>query len=170
MERTSFADMYCSVARTLEVVGDWWTLLILRDVFMGVRRFDEIQRSLGVARNILSTRLRGLVDSGILERRPYQTRPPRYEYILTEKGLDLFPIVVALSRWGDRWEFGSTAAPVVMVHRVCGHDSEAMTVCSHCGSALLADDVEFVRPEQNHADVGHLRQLERGAGNQRLSG
>jgi hypothetical protein len=104
-----------------------------------------------------------LVDGGILERRPYQTRPPRFEYFLTEKGLDLFPIVVALSRWGDRWEFGSTGAPVVMVHRVCGHDSEAQTVCSHCGSELLADDVEFVRPEQDQVDIGHLPQLERGA-------
>lgn len=148
MERTSFAEMSCSMARTLEVVGDWWTLLIIRDVFMGTHRFDDFERSLGVARNILSTRLRSLVDSGILERRPYQTRPERFEYVLTEKGVDLFPIVVALIRWGDLWEFGSKPAPVAVVHRSCGHDSQAQTVCSHCGSVLHADDVDWVYREE----------------------
>jgi DNA-binding HxlR family transcriptional regulator len=161
MERTSFAEMDCPVARTLEVVGDWWTLLIIREVFMGGRRFDQIQRRLGVARNILTTRLRGLIESGILERRPYQTRPPRFEYLLTEKGLDLFPIVVALNAWGDRWQFGSDAVPVKMVHRTCAHDSQAQTVCGHCGSVLHSDDIEYVFSDEYQAavDLGRQQQV-----------
>src|SRR3954462_7637079 len=95
----------CSVARALEVVGERWTLLVLRDAFLGVRRFDDFQRSLGVARNILQARLERLVDEGLLERQPYQERPPRYEYRLTEKGIELWPAIVALMKWGDRYLF-----------------------------------------------------------------
>src|SRR5712692_2233716 len=103
MRRTSFSDMDCSVAQTLEVIGEWWTLLILRDSFQGVRRFDDFQRRLGVARNVLTQRLDRLVEQGILARRQYQDRPARYEYRLTAKGLDLYPVVIALMDWGDRW-------------------------------------------------------------------
>src|SRR5687767_5069851 len=103
MRRTSFADMNCSIAQALEVVGEWWTLLILRDVFLGVRRFDDFQKRLGIARNVLADRLDTLVERGILERRPYQDRPPRDEYVLTEKGRDLLPVIHALREWGDRW-------------------------------------------------------------------
>src|SRR5688572_13736246 len=124
MKRTSFEDMNCSVARTLEVVGEWWTMLVVRDAFLGVRRFEEFQRRLGIARNVLSARLQTLVDHGILERREYQTRPVRYEYRLTEKGLDLYPVLVSLLRWGDRWQAGPDGPPVVLVHEECGHDAE----------------------------------------------
>ena len=95
-------DQVCSIARTLEVLGERWTLLVIRDVFNGKRRFDQIQENLGVARNVLSTRLARLVDEGILEKRAYQERPARYEYFLTEKGLDLWPVMIALLHWGDR--------------------------------------------------------------------
>src|SRR3954466_13822696 len=93
----------CSIARTLEVIGDRWTLLILRDAFRGVRRFDDLQRDLGIARNILTDRLQKLVDHGVLMRRLYQERPPRYEYRLTRMGYDLSPALVALMRWGDQY-------------------------------------------------------------------
>src|SRR6185437_16671788 len=96
-------DQNCSIARALEVLGDRWTLLVIRDAFLGVHRFDDFQRDLGVARNVLSDRLARLVDEGLLERRRYQERPERFEYRLTEKGLDLFEVLAALMHWGDRW-------------------------------------------------------------------
>src|ERR671919_3186160 len=103
MPRKDFSEMPCSVARTLEVIGDRWTILILRDAFYGVRRFDDLRRGLGVARNILTDRLSKLVEHGVLERVPYQDPPPRFEYRLTEKGRDLWHVVTAVRQWGDRW-------------------------------------------------------------------
>src|SRR5690349_25173948 len=94
--------MHCSIAQALEVVGEWWTLLILRDALLGVTRFDDWQRRLGIARNILSARLEALVEEGILERHRYQERPPRHEYVLTRRGSDLAPVLEALRTWGDR--------------------------------------------------------------------
>ncbi len=113
MRHSSFEAMECSMARTLEVVGEWWTLLVLREVFQGVRRFDGIQGELGIARNILTVRLRTLVAHGILERRRYQERPARDEYRLTPKGLDLYPVLVALMQWGDRYAAGPNGRPAV---------------------------------------------------------
>src|SRR5512140_1885367 len=104
MRRTSFADMNCSVARTLEVIGEWWSMLVVREAFNGVRRFDDFQARLGIARNVLATRLQSLVEHGILDRRLYQERPERYEYRLTEKGRELYPVLISMMRWGDRWE------------------------------------------------------------------
>ena len=98
----TYEDQNCSIARSLEVLGDRWTILIMRDAFMRVRRFEDFQRNLGVARNVLTDRLGRLVEEGILERVPYQDRPARFEYRLTEKGIDLWPVMIALLRWGDR--------------------------------------------------------------------
>jgi len=103
MQRKSFAGMGCPVAETLDVIGEWWSLLVVRDVFRGIRRFDALQESLGIARNILARRLRALVASGILEKRAYAERPVRYEYRLTEKGRALFPVLVTMMEWGNRW-------------------------------------------------------------------
>ena len=103
MRQTSFANMHCSLARSLEKVGDWWTPLILRDVFLGLRRFDQLQESLGIARNVLTERLTRLVDAGVLERFPYSEHPIRYEYRLTPKGIDLNVALAALRQWGDRY-------------------------------------------------------------------
>ncbi len=128
--------MACSVARSVDVVGEWWTTLILREAFMGVRRFDELQRNLGIARNILSTRLSHLVEKGVLERHRYQDRPERYEYRLTEKGLDLYPIVIALMRWGDKWTAEEAGVPLVLRHRDCGHDMHPQFSCDVCGGEL----------------------------------
>jgi DNA-binding HxlR family transcriptional regulator len=132
VQRTSFASMECSVARTLDVVGEWWTLLVLRDCFSRVRRFEDFQKSLGIARNVLADRLQTLVDNGILERRQYQERPDRHEYRLTQKGLDLYPVLVSLMRWGDRWAFGADPAPVQLTHKACGHDVMPVLVCPGC--------------------------------------
>jgi DNA-binding HxlR family transcriptional regulator len=147
MRRTSFAEMECSVARTLEVVGEWWTMLVIREAFSGVRRFDDFQGRLGIARNVLAARLQGLVDHGVLERRQYQDRPPRCEYRLTEKGRDLYPVLIAMLTWGDKWTAGEAGPPLKLTHE-CGHDPEAILVCSHCGEKLDARQVraERVRP------------------------
>ena len=103
VRRASFQDMNCSVAQCLEVVGEWWTLLIVRDALFGVRRFDDFQARLGISRNVLNQRLSRLVDEGVLERVAYQDHPPRYEYRPTAKGVDLWTVVDAMRRWGDRW-------------------------------------------------------------------
>lgn len=131
-----FADMPCSVARTLDVVGERWSLLILRDAFQGVRRFDDFQASLGIARNILTDRLNKLVDRGVLERRRYEEHPPRDEYRLTEKGRALFDVLVAMVHWGDTWEADESGPPVWMTHEGCGEVVHAVPACSHCGERL----------------------------------
>jgi DNA-binding HxlR family transcriptional regulator len=136
-----FGNDNCSVARTLGIIGERWTFLVLREAFMGVRRFDELQRNTGVARNILAARLRKLVDSRILERRRYQDRPPRFEYRLTERGLDLYPAIVALLQWGDRHAAHPAGRPVLLEHKGCGKEPSPRLVCSACGEPVAARDV-----------------------------
>ena len=135
----------CSVARALSVVGDRWTLLILRDAFLGMRRFEDFQRDLGTTRHRLAERLRTLVAHGILERVRYQDRPPRFEYRLTEKGRDLYPVVVSLTRWGDRWMTDRQGPPVELIHRVCGKTTMPALACPECGAAVAARDM-IARP------------------------
>lgn len=120
-----------SIQRTLDLVGDRWTLLILRDIFRGVRRFGELQADLGIARNLLADRLTKLVDAGILCKVPYQERPLRHDYCLTAKGQDLSPSLVALMRWGDTW-CGEGEAPTLLVHAECGTPLEQVTRCPTC--------------------------------------
>jgi len=136
MRRTSFADMPCSIARALEVVGEWWSLLIVRDAFLGVTRFDDWQRRLGIARNVLTARLEHLVDQGIFERRLYQRQPERHEYVLTRKGRDLGPVLTALRSWGDTHEPMPGGPTTVLVHDDCGHATRPVQTCSHCGEPL----------------------------------
>ena len=131
----------CSIARAMEILGERWTFLILREAFYGVRRFSDMQRNLGIARNMLSTRLQTLVGAGVLERRLYQQEPERYEYRLTEAGRDLYPAIVALMRWGDKHLQGELGPPVVLRHNTCGHDADPRLVCGHCGEELRARDV-----------------------------
>jgi DNA-binding HxlR family transcriptional regulator len=142
MRRTSFADMPCSIARTLDVVGEWWTLLIVRDAFLGVTRFDDWQGRLGIARNVLATRLEHLVGEGVLERRRYQDRPPRDEYVLTRKGRDLGPVLTALRAWGDNHAPTPGGPTTVLVHDACGHETRPVQTCSHCGEPLRRAHVE----------------------------
>jgi DNA-binding HxlR family transcriptional regulator len=137
----SYDTQVCSLAGALEIVGERWTLLVLRDVFLGVRRFDDLQRSLGIARNVLQKRLESLVDEGVLERTPYQEHPPRYEYRLTEKGMDFWPVLVALLKWGDRHLYPD-GAPVVLEHRDCGGEVDDRRICMRCGKPLEAREVQ----------------------------
>lgn len=125
----------CSVANALEVIGDRWNLLILRDAFMGVRRFEDFHRDLGIARNILSDRLEKLQTSGVMEARLYQEHPPRYEYRLTDRGKDLFDVLLALWRWGDRWD-PPTEQPRQLIHLECGEPTHSVPSCAHCGEKL----------------------------------
>jgi DNA-binding HxlR family transcriptional regulator len=130
----------CSVGRAVELIGDKHTMLILRETFLRERRFDRIQRNTGIARNILSDRLNKLVGAGILERRLYQERPPRYEYRLTPRGIDLWPILVSLMEWGRR--HGGGDQPILLRHRDCGAVMTPHLACPECGEALAARDVE----------------------------
>jgi DNA-binding HxlR family transcriptional regulator len=138
----------CSIAAAMEILGERWTFLILREAFYGVRRFSDMQRNLGIARNILSARLQTLVNSGIFERRLYQEEPERYEYRLTTAGRDLYPSIVTLMRWGDEHLAGELGPPVVLRHNLCGHEADPMLVCSHCGEELRPRDVT---PERSAA-------------------
>jgi DNA-binding HxlR family transcriptional regulator len=140
MLRRDYPDQLCSIAKSLEVIGERWSLLIVRDVFNGHRRFGEIQSSLGVARNVLAARLQRLVDEDILERRQYQASPPRHEYFLTEKGLDLWPTLIALLSWGDRYSPSPGGPPKVILHKVCGGQVSERGICESCGEVLTARD------------------------------
>ena len=143
MARTDFTEMICSVARTIGTVGEQWSLLIMRDAFLGVRRFEDFQRHLGIARNILSDRLGKLVDEGVLEKRRYSTRPERFEYRLTEKGHDMYPVLLTLQQWGDRWVLGDQEEdrPRRIIHKACENDITAILACNHCGGEVTARSV-----------------------------
>jgi DNA-binding HxlR family transcriptional regulator len=130
----------CSIARALEVLGDRWTILLIRDAFLGVRRYEDFQRSLGVARNVLADRLARLVDEGILDRVRYQERPERFEYRLSEKGVDLWPVTIALLQWGDR-HYAEQGRPRVIRHRDCGGEITRHLTCTRCGAELGPRDV-----------------------------
>jgi DNA-binding HxlR family transcriptional regulator len=139
MLKRDYPTQYCSVASTLEIIGERWTILILRDVFMGIRRFEELQRHLGVARNILQTRLERLVEAGIVRKRPYQERPLRHEYRLTEKGADLWPVLVSLLKWGDKYAIEGER-PMILQHRDCGGELDDRRRCVVCGVDVEVSD------------------------------
>jgi DNA-binding HxlR family transcriptional regulator len=132
----AFANQNCSIAQPLSVLGERWTILVLREISLGNRRFAAIQSELGVATNVLSSRLATLVDEGILEKRPYGDHPGRYEYRLTEKGADLQPVLLAFLRWGDKYTTGSAGPPLETVHVDCGHAFHMVPTCSHCGEEV----------------------------------
>lgn len=139
MKWDDIGDLNCSVARALAVVGDRWTMLVLRNAFMGIRRFDDFQRQLGVTRHVLAERLKRLVDENILRKQLYQTN--RFEYRLTDKGRDLYPVLLALTTWGDRWLDEGRGPPIVYHHKPCGHLMKPTMVCSECGEPVTARDV-----------------------------
>jgi DNA-binding HxlR family transcriptional regulator len=145
-DRFRYSDANCSIARTLGVVGEKWTLLILREAFYGLRRFDDFQTALGCARNLLADRLKTLVMHGLLERVAYQNEGgrSRNEYRLTDKGRDLFPAVVALMQWGDQWAADEGGPPVRLVHRECGEPVRAQLTCDAGHAHLNARDTEAV--------------------------
>jgi DNA-binding HxlR family transcriptional regulator len=144
MHKADLSVLPCSLARSLQIVGEWWTLLVLRDVCFGWNRFDQIQEHLGVARNILKARLDTLIEHDLVVRRRYQERPDRYEYLPTEKGREFAPIILAIVAWGDRWT-APDGPPVLFTHTRCGHDTVATVVCSSCAEPLVHGDID-VRP------------------------
>jgi DNA-binding HxlR family transcriptional regulator len=145
VKKASFADMECSVARSLEIVGEWWTLLIIRDAFLGVTRFDDFARRLGIARNVLTARLETLVDADVLTKVPYEEGSrARYDYRLTDKGRALWPVLTTLRQWGDEWVVGEGKAPVLLEHRGCDHVTTPNLSCDHCGEVLGPRDVRAI--------------------------
>lgn len=145
----------CSVARTLSVIGDRWTLLILRDCFLKVRRFDDFQSRLGIGRPILADRLQKLVDHFVLTKMAYQTSPVRFEYRLTQKGLDLYPVIMSIVHWGDVHMSGKKGRPVLHRHTVCNHHFDPVQVCSSCGEGLNPREV-VAEPGPGAGVASHL--------------
>lgn len=143
MAKTDLADIACSIARTVGIVGERWTPLILRDLFLGITRFEDLRRDLGIASNVLTDRLRTLRDHEIVETRVYQENPTRTEYVLTDRGRDLYPILTMLLAWGDRWLAGDEGSPLLVVHRDCGRVTEGVVVCKECAAPLASGNVTW---------------------------
>lgn len=131
-----------SVQRTSELLRQGASLLVLREAFFRVRRFDEFQRVLGISRSVLARTLKTLVEQGLLERRRYQQRPDRYEHLLTEAGLELYPVFLAMKSWGDRW-LGEEGAHILLRHEVCGQASAPVMACNHCGRPVRAREMSY---------------------------
>jgi DNA-binding HxlR family transcriptional regulator len=142
VRQTSFAGMACSLARSLELIGDWWTPLIIRDLQLGVDRFDALAENLGISRNLLTIRLAHLVEHGVVARRRYSEHPPRDRYVLTEAGQELVPVLLALTAWGDRWATPEGGPPLVFRHRSCGQRFTPVVSCGACGQPLHPGEVE----------------------------
>ena len=160
MQRKSFGNMHCPIARSLDRVGEWWSILILRDAFYGLRRFDEFQKSLGVASNMLTRRLNALVEAGLLERQRYREHPPRDEYVLTERGRDFHPVLLALLAWGNR-HFAPEGASVQLMDLRTGAKVEPVVVDGATGEEIAGPDFAVVPGPA--ADEGVRRRLaERG--------
>lgn len=136
-----FSRMHCSLARTLASVGDAWSQLILRDIWLGVRRFDDIVTNLGISRNLLASRLKDLAADGVITATRYSARPPRNEYSLTDAGRELVPPLLALMAWGDRWRGADAGAPLLVRHRSCGCITRMIVACEQCGEVVSGDDV-----------------------------
>ena len=142
MKWRDLADETCSMARSVAVIGDRWTLMILRDCFLGIRRFEDFERRLGISRSIIAERLKRLTEEGVLRREAYQQNPPRHEYRLTEKGLGLHPVMMAIVHWGDVHYAGEAGPPLLHRHKACGCDFVPVQTCSECGEPVSARDVE----------------------------
>ncbi len=139
MRHDELQDVYCSVGRTWSMIGERWTMMILRECFRGERRYDHFRSKLGLGSNVLNDRLRVLVAEGVLERVQYEARPPRHEYRLTPKGADLYPVLVTLMAWGDKYE--NSVPPVRLIHRGCGHAAQPRMTCAHCAVPVTWRDI-----------------------------
>ncbi|MDO1557814.1 helix-turn-helix domain-containing protein [Brevundimonas sp. 2R-24] len=163
MGRTAdYSRQSCSIAATLEVIGDPWTLLVIRDAFNGVRRFEQWQERLGVARNVLASRLKTLVAHGVLEVRQYSERPPRNEYVLTAKGKDLYAVLLTLHSWGHRHLYGDADSGVSFKHKSCGGDLDPKLACGCCGEIVRPRDLEMII-RQDQPTVGEVLAREEAA-------
>ncbi len=143
MKHNKLDDMNCSIANALDLIGEWWTILILREAFFGTRRFEDFQQHLGIARNILTARLRKLCDSGVLQRVPVKEGAKRHEYKLTAMGRDLYPTLIALTQWGDRW-LHETGAPVTFIEHATGEEIADVAILSKQGKELDARDLALI--------------------------
>jgi DNA-binding HxlR family transcriptional regulator len=168
MKRTSFDGMNCSLARTLDIVGEWWSLLIVREAIWGTTRFDDFQRTLGIARNILTTRLNTLESHGILTKTPVQGQTRAHEYLLTDKGRALLPALVALVEWGDAWVHKDIGPPIRFFDTSTGQPTQPMAVRDAAGRALTRDQVE-IRPGPG-ADLATIRHAARQSAKHRDDG
>lgn len=154
MRKSEVSELICPVACAISHIGDQWSLMIIREVFMGSRRFDQFEAQLCAAPALLTARLKDLVKAGILARTAYQKRPIRYEYRLTQKGLDVWPVIIALKSWGDRW--GDFAAPpATLRHKSCGHAANVQLDCASCG--------DLIGPENVALELGPAMELQRSA-------
>ncbi|MGB1141607.1 MAG: winged helix-turn-helix transcriptional regulator [Halioglobus sp.] len=142
MKWQELAEQQCSVARTLAVIGDRWTLMILRDLFLGAKRFEHFRDRLGISRTILTERLNLLETEGVVRKLPYQDRPVRHGYHLTQKGIDLYPVLMSIVAWGDKYYASENGPPVIQHHKTCGHDFHGVLHCSECGETLSPFDTE----------------------------
>lgn len=152
MKWSQIKSQPCSIARSLSEIGERWTLLIIREAFQGASKFADFLEGSGAARNIVATRLELLVEANILFKEAYQKNPTRYEYRLTQKGLELYPVLMTLVRWGDRWHSSPKGRPVEHVHRTCGHVFQVEIHCSECHEKVQVQDT-FVRPGPGYTDV-----------------
>jgi DNA-binding HxlR family transcriptional regulator len=141
MRQTSFSEFHCSLARALEAAGDWWSPLIIRDILIGLHRFDELVEDLGISRNLLTERLKSLIDHGVVETRPYSAHAKRVEYILTEAGAELGAALMALTVWGDRWQTPAGGPPIRFHHH--GHRCRPTVTCETCGEVVRAEEVTY---------------------------
>ncbi|HEV3001532.1 MAG TPA: helix-turn-helix domain-containing protein [Solirubrobacteraceae bacterium] len=153
MLNRAYPSQDCSIARALEVVGERWTLLILRDAILGLDRFDDFQRSLGIATNVLTNRLRLLADEGLLERVPDPQRADRHRYVLTDKGRALGPAIISLMKWGDRFYAGPEGPPRLTLHRGCGGTLDDALVCDRCGQRAASGEIDL--PAREEAAAAH---------------
>ncbi|GAA1263825.1 helix-turn-helix domain-containing protein [Pseudonocardia aurantiaca] len=152
--RTPLTGVACSIARATDLFGDAWTALIMRDVLLGVTRFDDIAEDLGISRKVLAARLARLVAEGVLTRERYQDRPPREHYRATEKGAELYPVLLALMDWGDRWCAGESGPPALVHHHDCGRDTAPVTVCAHCREPLTVENTTQIPGPGGRAGPG----------------
>jgi DNA-binding HxlR family transcriptional regulator len=144
MQRTQFGEMECSIARTMDVIGEPWSPLIVRNIFIGITRFDQLAESLGISRKVLAERLRWLTEKGVLDRRVYSRRPPRHQYVLTPKGLELVEVLMVMVAWGDKWLAGEAGPPALYRHHACGQISHVELRCSVCGEPMHATDIDVL--------------------------
>jgi DNA-binding HxlR family transcriptional regulator len=156
---SAFSDFACSIARSVDMVGEWWTLLILRDLFAGMSAYDELQRDLGIASNVLAARLQKLRDAGLVERSADPADARRWRYALTDQGRELYPVLLALMAWGDKWLAAPGQQPVLVLHRTCGQVTAAVPACSVCREPLAFEDLRFLagpggRPGPGTAEIG----------------
>ncbi|WBB58884.1 helix-turn-helix domain-containing protein [Streptomyces sp. WMMC500] len=140
MTRTPLSGVACSIARATDLFGDAWTALIMRDVLVGIRRFDELAEDLGLSRKVLAARLARLTEEGVLTRERYRASPPRDEYVATEKGRELYPVLLALMAWGDKWYADPAGPPARIRHNTCGHVTTPVTTCAVCREPLTPAD------------------------------